>query len=164
MGNALTIKSNFPNDKELANLFGLVPMLQRQQVAQQAVREGAKPVVKRAKELAPRSKPEDTRKRSKKQKASADWNKKLHASVGSVTRGSGVYSFAIIGPRYPVGNKAYFNAPRSGARRIVAWGRDTGRSKRATRNWVVQAFDETRSQQLSAMKSKIRERISEGLG
>jgi hypothetical protein len=81
---------------------------------------------------------------------------------------------AVIGPRWPKGNKAYFNtSPKGNAGH--RWGKAgqqyqrtrNGRTETYTaiaakprsqiRNWIVQAFDETKSQQLAAMKAKLTE-------
>lgn len=161
--NALDIRANLPSDRELMDMFGSAPKLGQYQVLTSATRAAAKIITARAKQLAPRSTEADRRKRSKKQKASANWNVRLHTQVGMVVRNYDRSSHAVVGPKHPHGNKAYFNAPRAGSRRHVLWGRDTGRTKQAIRNWVVRAFDETRPQQLSAMKTEIGKKINDML-
>jgi len=80
-----------------------------------------------------------------------------------VTRGGNRRSFSIVGPKHPFGNVAYFNSPKSGQRKHKLWGKDVGRVRKATRNWIVQAFDETRPQQLSAMKTALTKKVHEML-
>jgi hypothetical protein len=72
-----------------------------------------------------------------------------------VTRKGQTRAFSIIGPKHPEGNKVWFNFPKSGSRRHVLWGNDTGRVYKAKSNFIKRAFDETRSQQLAAMKQAL---------
>lgn len=161
--NGLDIKISLPTDRELAKMFDAVPMLQRHDVMGATTTAGAKVVLARAKQLAPRGNDADRKKRSAKQKAAANWNVRLHTTIAQVTRKGNTKAFSLIGPRHPDGNKAYMNAPRSGSRPHVLWGRRVGRIKTAIRNWIVQAFDETREQQLSAMKSAMAKKIDQML-
>ena len=160
----IRIKSTLPNDAELMKLFGSVDMLRRHDVGGATTRAGAKIVLDRARQLAPVGNPEDAAKRSAKQKAQANWNIKLKSTIAMATRGRGLRVFTLVGPRHPSGNKAYFNQPKKGSRLHVLWGKRGGmRTKVVTRVWIVQAFDETRQQQLSAMKAKLTEKINEML-
>jgi hypothetical protein len=62
---------------------------------------------------------------------------------------------AIIGAQYPKGNVAHFLQTRR--RRHVLWGKASAvRGYRMTRNWIVRAMDETRSQQVHAMEIELR--------
>jgi len=160
-GNGLQIKINFPSDRELAKMFDAVPQLKRHDVMGATTTAGAKVIVARAKDLAPRGTDADRQKRSAKQKASANWNTKLHTTIDYVTRKGNRLAFSIVGPKHPSGNKAYFNSPKSGSRQHKLWGRDAGRVKSAIRNWIVQAFDETKPAQLSAMKAALTNKINE---
>jgi len=154
--NALSIKMKLPTDKELVTMFGNVDTLQRYKALDNATRAAGKVVEKRARALSPRSKESDRKKRSAKQRASADWESvPLHTTIKSVVRGYEVRSTTFIGPTFPHGNKAYFNQPTERQRKHVLWGKDTGRMYIAARNWMVQAFEETKEQQLSAMKTAI---------
>jgi hypothetical protein len=160
----LRIKMDLPTDKELAEMFDAVSLLKRHEVMSATTKAGGRIVVDRAKQAAPRGTDADRRKRSKKQKAAANWNIRLHTTIAMVTRGGNRRSFSIVGPRHPIGNKAYFNSPKSGSRRHVLWGNRTlVRQRKADRNWIVQAFDESRSQQLSAMKTELTKKVNEML-
>ena len=158
---SLSIKMDLPTDAELAKMFDAVSLLRRHDVMRTTTKAGGRVVEVRAKAIAPRGTEADRNKRSAKQKAAADWNTRLHTTIGMVTRGGNRRSFTIIGPRYPKGNKAYLNSPKSGERRHVLWGRDTGRIKVSIRNWIVQAFDETRGEQLSQMKGALTKKVDE---
>lgn len=161
MANKLDIKMNLPGDAEIKAMFDAVPILERRGVADKVIRAGAKPIVKRARQLAPRGNETDRRKRSKKQKQSANWNIPLFKTIALVVRKyQKTNGVGIIGPRYPDGNKAYFNTSLRG-RRQVLWGHRTGRVLPQIRNWIVQAFDETRQEQNAAMKAKLKQLLDE---
>ena len=154
--NKLDLQMKMPRDAELQKMFGGVAQLNRYEVGDKVVRAGAASIVTRARALAPRSTQESREKRSKNQKASADWNYPLWKTIKMVVRkyqrGN---AGAIVGPEWPKGNKAYFNTSPQG-RKQVLWGKVTGRTIPQIRNWIVKAFDETRPQQLAAMKNKLR--------
>lgn len=150
----LSVDVKLPTDAELERIFNAVPILERYKVGDKVTRAGAAVVVRRARQLAPRSTPEDRAKRSASQRKAADWDTPLWKTIAFVVRGYRRGATAVIGPRWPVGNKAYFNTSPSG-RRQVLWGVRTGRTIAQIRNWIVQAFDETRSEQLAAMKTKL---------
>lgn len=156
MANKLDVKMDLPIDAELKRMFDAVPQLERYRVSDQVVRAGARPIVKRARQLAPRSTAESRAKRSSNQRQSADWDyplwKTIKLVVRKYARAAGV---GVVGPEWPKGNKAYFNTSPSG-RRQVLWGRPTGRVVPPIRNWIVQAFDETRNEQLGLMKAKLK--------
>ena len=153
--------SKLPSDAELNAMFDAVPILERHQVADKTVRAGAAPVVKRARQLAPRSsKTGSAKKRSKSQEASADWSTPLWKTIKQVVRKYSANAFAVIGPKWPEGNKAYFNTSPKG-RKQVLWGKHTGKTIAAVRNWIVQAFDETKPKQLAAMKAKLKTLMDE---
>lgn len=165
----LDIKIDLPSDAELKRMFDAVPILERYKVSDKVVRAAAKPVVKRARQLAPRSTPEARAKRSKKQRESAEWDYPLWKTIAVVVRKyQQARGTAIVGPRWPTGNKAYFNTSPKGRRRVL-WGRNVSvfiGSKLSPiapqiRNWIVQAYDETRTEQLAIMKTKLKELMDE---
>lgn len=160
--NALDIDMTLPSDAELKRMFDAVPQLRRHDVMGAAVREASKVVAKKARQLAPRSTPEDRAKRSKSQRQSADWESTpMRTTVTHVVRKYERSALGVIGPKHPHGNKAYFNQPRSGRRRHVLWGRDVGRTYIAATNWLVQAFEETKPEQLSKMKSILTKKLND---
>ena len=159
--NKLDIKMNLPNDAELKRMFDAVPKLNRYEVSDATVRAGGRIIVKRAKELAPRGNQADRNKRSKSQRAGANWDIRLRSTIAMVVRKyRNAKGLAVVGPKWPQGNKAYFDTS-PGGREKVLWGRRTGQTIPQLRNWIVKAFDETRSQQLAAMKSKLRQKMDQ---
>lgn len=156
----------FPTDAEIKRMFDAVPVLERYGVADKVVRAGSDVVLQRARQLTPRSSPEDRRKRSSTQRQAADWDYPLHRAMARVVRkyrrARGV---AVIGPRWPKGNKAYLFTSPSGRKRVF-WGhlpRLGGLSAIApqVRNWIVQAFDETRGEQNAVMKATLKRLMDE---
>jgi hypothetical protein len=154
MANKLDIKLNLPSDAELKRMFDMVPKLDQYKVGDQVVTAGTQPIVKRARELAPRGNKADRAKRSKKQRDKADWEYPLWKTIKRVIRKYQRYTNGVVGPEWPKGNKAYFNTSPNG-RRVFLWGKATGKVAVQVRNWIVQAFDETKPQQLAAMKAKL---------
>lgn len=159
MSNKLELKMSMPSDEELNRQFDMVPMLERGKVIDKTVKAGTDPIVQRARALAPRS--QGKSKRSKSQAAKADWAYPLWKTIKRVIRKyDNRYGLGVVGPEWPKGNKAYFNTSPKGRKRKL-WGKDptpeSGLSATApqVRNWIVQAFDETKSQQLDAMKAEL---------
>lgn len=159
MANSLDIKMQLPTDAELNKMFNAVPALERHQVMDKVLTAGSRPVVRRARQLAPRSSPEDRAKRSSSQQtqqSGIDWNYPLWKTIGRVVRKYSHRGVAVIGPKSPRGNKVFFNVSPKG-RRQVLWGNRTGRVLPAIRNFIAQAFDETKTEQLQVMKTKLKE-------
>lgn len=156
MANRIDIKMQLPSDAELSAMFDAVPILERARLSEQVLKAGARPVVTRARQLAPRSTPEMRAKRSRSQRDKADWDYPLWKTIKMVFRkGRRAAGMSVIGPEWPKGNKAYFNTSPKG-RQQVLWGKRTGIVVPQIRNWIVQAFDETKPQQLAAMKAKLK--------
>lgn len=159
--NGLDLKMNFPSDAELQQLFATVPKLNHYKVLDRAVDAATGPVVKRARQLAPNSSKTGTsKKRSKNQLEKADWNYPLWKTIKRVIREYAVNAVGVIGPEWPKGNKAYFNTSPKG-RKQVLWGKPTGKTAVQVRNWIAQAFDETKTQQLEAMKASVRKSLEQ---
>lgn len=161
MPNGVDLKFDMPTDAELKQMFDMVPKLNHYKVSDQVLRAGSMPIVRKAREKAPRGdipkagqKVGSSKKRSKKQRGEAKWDTPLHTTIDHVVRKYQAGGVAVIGPRWPEGNKAYFNTSPKGRREFL-WGMMTGRVVPQIRNWIVQAFDETQPEQLSAMKSKL---------
>jgi len=156
---SISVKTNFATNAEIAQMFGTIEVFRQYQVGDRVVTAGSSVVLKRAKELAPRDEDGHGKKRSAKQKAKANWNIPLHTTIRRKVKRTDTGAYAIIGPAHPTGNKAQFDSPEKG-RAVFYWGKDQGRI-RQVRNWIVQAADETRSEQLSAMQAKLKEAMDE---
>lgn len=156
--NSLDIKISLPSDEELRRMFDMVPKLEQYKVGDTAVKAATEAVIKRAQELAPRDRAGHGKKRSKAQRDKANWNVPLWKTIKRVIRKYQRGTVGVIGPEWPQGNKAYFNTSPKG-RRVFYWGKDAGKTAAQIRNWIVDAFEQTRPQQLAAMKSKLTELI-----
>ena len=156
MANKLDIKIDLPNDAEIKRMFDAIPKLEHYDVTAKAVRAGAKPIVKRARRLAPRSTPASRAKRSASQRKNADWDYPLWKTIAQVVRKPRrSASYSVVGPKWPKGNKAYFNTG-PGGREQVLWGKRTGKIIPQIRNWIVQAYAETKTQQATQIKIQLR--------
>jgi hypothetical protein len=158
----------FPTDAEIEKMFNAVPILERYVVQSATVRAGGRIVTKRARQLAPRSSNTGSKDKWSKSMYTGSESRSarkvsevpLWKTVKQVVRKGRYSSLAVIGPEWPKGNKAHFNTSPSG-RRQVLWGTHTGKIVPQIRNWIVQAFDETRPQQLAAMKRKLKQLMAE---
>lgn len=162
--NGIDIRMNLPTDAELSKMFDAVPILERHRVSDRVVRAGGNVIAKRARQLAPQSaKTGSTKKWSKKMfidggtggTARKKGEKPLWKTIKLIVRkGRNAGAISVVGPEWPEGNKAYFNTSPKG-RKQVLWGKRTGKVVAQIRNWIVQAFDETKTQQLAAMKKTL---------
>ena len=133
-------------------------------VLDKGIRKASQAVVRRAKALAPKSSETGTaKKRSKKQATKADWATPLHTTITYKLRQYQNKSLGVAGPSWPKGNKAQFNWGKNvveSGRQHFYWGRGPGRYK-APENWMRRALDETRSEQLAAIREAVQEAIRE---
>lgn len=122
-----------------------------------AVEKAAKVVERRARALAPDSR--DTGSREKQSKKSRSvWGSKLKQLLRTKVVKYSMATWAIVGPKSPEGNFANFMQEKP--RKHVIWGKASMiRQYRIQRDWILQAYDETRSEQLSVMENSLRQSI-----
>ena len=158
----MSIKIEFTFDEKQIEQLMQIPELLRLKPAERCLIAMAKPVVERAKALAPSSRVTGTRNKwSAKLKNDAKWQIDSGKHMGSKTvrhnKGARVY----IGAKWPNGNKQQFDAKADGRRHIL-WGRDTGRLRPRPRpHFLQKAYDETKSQQLKAFQDQLAIEIKE---
>ena len=157
-----------PTDAEIRKMFDAVPALEKHKVADSVVRAGIKPITARARLLVPRSKASDRAKRSKEQRrTNPGLDSPLWKTIKHVVRtGGNASAVAVSGAEYTgaggPGQKIYLVAEhKKKGRRMFFWGKDGHRTKLKIRNVMIQAAEETRSAQLSAMKSKLKAKLDE---
>lgn len=157
-----------PSDAELKKMFDAVPQLNRYEVADAVVAAGIKPITGRARRLIPRSKPADRAKRSKKQReTNPGLDDPLWKSVRHVVRKAGRGgAVAVSGPEFKgkagASQKIYLVAEhKQKGRRMFFWGRDGGRTKLKIRNVMIQAAEETKPEQLAAMKVPLKKKMDQ---
>lgn len=135
-----------------------------------AVRKASTIVARRARQLAPSSKLTGSRKLQSKT-TKTKWETNIDGTAKNPLREQiktklvkyPTASHGIIGPSSPKGNQAHFGQTKS--RRHVLWGKSslvTG--YRIARDWIVQAFDETKSLQNTAMIASLRQDIDKTVG
>ena len=154
------VKIQMPNEGEIKRMFDMVPKLERYKVGDKAVRAGAKPVLAKAKQLAPRGNARDRDKWHGEKMRSRLGETPLKDTIKMVVKKVASGAYAVIGPEWPKGNKAYFNTSPKG-RKQVLWGRVTGTKVATIRNWIVQAADETKSAQDAAMQASLKKSLDE---
>ena len=152
------------NDSEINKLLA-IPSYVAQAVVDKAMPAMAKPIIVKAKEIAPRS---DTAQpgNATKGPTRAKWgkNKTKHFDpttwardnsgehIGYKTyKNAGAFEVAIkVGARSPKGNKQRFNQMKNKERRVVYWGDPQGFTYRPRERFMQRAYDETIPEQMSA--------------
>lgn len=154
-----SVKVELNGADELVKLFERMPSLVvgKNSILENAVFAAALIVAKKAKQLAPdsRSNPKGDPRKKQSKKSKGIWSHKLSNTVTQKTINYKSSSWAIVGPKSPEGNMAHFMQEKP--RRLVLWGKATMiQQYRDDRQWITKAFDETKSQQMSAMESTLR--------
>ena len=126
-------------------------------VADVAMKAAAKPVIDKAKSIAPSSRQSygtngPTRKKwSRKYKTNAAYQNDSGKEIGVKVLKSSRGAIAYVGAKYPLGNKQQFNDSGSGkGRRVVYWGKPQGTIYRRKERFLQRAYDETRNEQTTA--------------
>lgn len=154
MANSVTFKVE--GEQRVIDLLGKLPVLVAAAGGplDRAVKKAANIVSVRARQLAPDGDKSGTRKKQSK-KTKAKWGGKLKRTIRVKLLKYERSSWAVVGPKSPEGNMAHFMQEKP--RRLVLWGKATMVQKyRIERNWITRAFDETKSQQLSAMEASLK--------
>lgn len=162
------VTTRLPSDAEIKTMFDAVPALEKHSVADTVVRAGVKPITKRARMLIPRSNSSDRAKRSAKQRReNPGLDSPLWKTIKHVVRkGGNASAVAVSGAEYTgvrgPGQKIYLIAEhKQKGRRMFFWGHDGNRTKLKIRNVMVQAAEETRGEQLAAMKAALTKKMNE---
>lgn len=155
MANSATL--TIDGSEELQRLLGQLPVLlvAAGGPTDRAVKAGANIVAARARSLAPDSSQTGSRNRQSK-KSKAIWTGKLRRliRVKSIRYDRGASSWAVIGPKSREGNMSHFQQEKP--RRLVLWGKSTSvKQYRIARNWITQAFDETKGEATQVMAASI---------
>lgn len=122
-----------------------------------AVGKAGQVIAKRARQLAPNSKRTGSKDKQS-EKARKIWVKQIKNTIRSVVRRYPTTALAVVGPKAPEGNAAHFNQEKP--RKMVLWGKATRiRPYSIARDWIVQAFDETKAEQGVAMETSLKQDI-----
>jgi hypothetical protein len=149
------------DESQLAKL-AQIPVLMRLKPAENVLKAMAKPVVERAKSIAPSSRRSGTRKKwSRKYKDNAAYQEDSHKHIGIKFLRTGSGGLVIVGGKYPRANK--FNYEAGDKRKVVYWGKKTSKVKRInpSERFMQKAFDETRSQQVTAGNAQLEKETKE---
>jgi hypothetical protein len=144
-------------DKQLDQLLAALPQLivATGGPIDKAVSKAGTVVAKRARAIAPDSKKTKTKEKQS-AKSKGIWTQQVRTLIRTVTRKYDTAAVAIVGPKNPEGNAAHFMQEKP--RRLVLWGKTTRVALyRISRNWITQAFDETKEEQQAAMVSSLRD-------
>lgn len=139
-----------------------IPLHLRLGPAERVLTAMAKPVVAKAKAIAPSSRQSGTRKKwSQKYKNNAAWQNDSGSHIGYVYRKTERGGYLVVGGKHPQANKLNFSHGKP--RNVVYWGKPAGITKRIDPKdrFVQKAFDETRSQQIAAGNAQLEKEIKE---
>jgi len=163
--NSFSMKVTFPRDAELNRLIDVVGAMDRYKAADKVCKAMAQPVLVRARQLVPRSAATGSTQGWSKKYAHRKGEMPLWRALRLIVRKGSKLAYALVGPMWREGSKAYFNlAYKKGSREVVYWGRRQGRSVKALRNWMLQASDETKPQQIAAAKAELTKFIRDTYG
>lgn len=139
-----------------------IPEMLRLAPGERCLKAMVKPVVARAKQLAPSSQQSGSRKKwSSKLKNDPKWNIDSGRHIGTKTIRNNRATRIYVGAQYPKGNKQQFDASPKG-RRVFYWGKDAGKIRqRPNPHWLQKAYDETKSQQLAAFNEQLAKELKE---
>jgi hypothetical protein len=156
LANKITLK--IEGEKEVLDLLARLPALvvSAGGPIDRAVTKASQIVAKRARQLAPdsRKNPNGNPRDKQSKKSRGIWGSKLNRKIKYklIRYSSGAWS--VVGAQSPDGNMAHFSQEKP--RRMVLWGKATLiRQFRIERNWITKAFDETKAEQLAAIKASL---------
>jgi hypothetical protein len=138
------------------------PLLMKLGPAERVLKAMAKPVIDRAKAIAPSSRRSGTRKKwSRKYKDNAAYQEDSGRHIGKRFIKTERGGLIIVGGIYPRANKQNYEA--GDKRKIVYWGKKTSKIKRINpkERFMQKAFDETRTQQVTAGNEQLEKEIRE---
>ena len=153
------ISINIRGDKEVLALLEQLPKLVVMSGGpiDTAIGKALQIVAKRARQLAPDSRRTGSRLKQSK-KSRAIWTGKLNRLIRTKVVKHATGAWGVVGPKNPEGNMAHFMQEEP--RRQVLWGKMTKLQKyRIARNWITQAYDETVTEQKSAVVASLKSDI-----
>lgn len=157
---SLSIQIEF-NEATLAKIME-IPLLMRLGPSERVLKAMAKPVVAKAKAIAPNSITSGTRKKwGKKYKDNAAWQISSGKHIKTKYLKNNKGGVLIIGGDHPKANKLNFEAGEH--RKVFYWGVDSGKVKRIvpSERFMQKAYDETKAAQESAGFAQLEKEIKE---
>lgn len=139
-----------------------IPLLMRLAPAERVLKAMAKPVIERAKSIAPSSRRSGTRKKwSRKYKDNPAYQEDSGKYIGMKYIKTERGGLMIVGGKYPRANKQNYEA--GDKRKVVYWGKKTSKIKRInpSERFMQKAFDETRAQQVTSGNEQLTKELRE---
>jgi hypothetical protein len=144
-----------------------IPLLMRLGPSERVLKAMAKPIVTKAKAIAPSSTQSGTRDKMGKNRTEKFVGKQANTTVDSGKHIKTKYlknergGVLIVGGDHPKANKLNFEAGTQ--RKVFYWGVDSGKVKRInpTERFMQRAFDETKAAQQSAGYAQLEKEIKE---
>jgi hypothetical protein len=163
----MTVELKIEFDEQQLAKLRRIPIMLRLGPAERTLKAMAKPIVAKAKAIAPDSnKPgrDGVPTRNK-------WSQKIkqgrdggHAKnhIGFIYRKGENGGYLVIGGRHPKANSFNFDASKKG-RRVFYWGKDSGKIKRIepSERFMQRALDETRQAQITAGFNQLEKELRE---
>jgi len=156
---SVEIKITF-DESQLAKLMK-IPVLMRLGPAERILKAMAKPIVVRAKAIAPNSRTSGTRDKMSSE-TKAKWPESGKNHIKMIYRKGDGGGYLVIGASDPLGNSLNFDSSSRG-RKVFYWGKDSGKIKRVepSQRFMQKAFDETKSAQISAGNAQLEKEMKE---
>ena len=161
---SMDIKITF-DESQLDKLMK-IPVLMRLGPAERILKAMAKPIVVRAKAIAPNSRVSSGNDGPTRDKMSANtkakWPESGKNHIRMIYRKGDGGGYLVIGANDPLGNSFNFDSSNKG-RKVFYWGKDSGKIKRVepSQRFMQKAFDETRSAQVSAGNAQLEKEMKE---
>lgn len=153
------------NESAIAQLKK-IPLLMRLGPAERILKAMAKPIVVRAKAIAPNSRASSGKDGPTRDKMSSEtkakWPESGKNHIKTIYRKGDGGGYLVIGADDPLGNGLNFDASDRG-RKVFYWGVDSGKVKRVepSQRFMQKAFDETKSAQVSAGNAQLEKEMKE---
>jgi hypothetical protein len=156
---SMELKITF-DESQLAKLMK-IPLLMRLGPAERILKAMAKPIVVRAKAIAPNSRTSGTRDKMSSE-TKAKWPESGKNHIKMIYRKGDGGGYLVIGASDPLGNSLNFDSSSRG-RKVFYWGVDSGKIKRVepSQRFMQKAFDETKSAQISAGNAQLEKEMKE---
>jgi len=157
---SLAIKIEF-DEAQLAKLMQ-IPLLMRLGPSERVLKAMAKPVIEKAKAIAPSSRASGTRKKwSNKYKKNPAYQNDSGKHITSKFLRNNKGGLLIIGGAHPQANKQNYDSGKP--RKVMYWGKDAGKVKRIDpkERFMQRAYDETRGAQISAGNTQLEKELKE---
>jgi len=149
-------------DQSHLDKLAKIPVLLRLKPAENVLKAMAKPVIDKAKSIAPSSRRSGTRKKwSRKYKNNPAYQDDSGRHIGKKFIRTGSGGLVIIGGIYPRANKQNYEA--GATRKVVYWGKKTSKVKRIDpkERFMQKAFDETIALQVTAGNTQLEKELKE---